>query len=696
MAADGAKWHVGRVSSTVIERYDRYGSRMASPNAAPGLPKEKPLESWKEIAAYLGKGVRTVVRWETTEGLPVHRHSHERRSSVVAYPSELDAWSQSRLETPKNTTSPPPRRRVTWVPVACAAGVAVLAGWWMYPGPQTFANLPLTLIPLTSYPGMQSTPTFSPDGSHFAFVWDGSAGQNVDIYVQTTSSSEPKRLTSHLWLDFSPAWSPDGKWIAFLRRSPRYEVELFRIPSQGGLEQKLADIRERHAMDAPQLTWSPDAKRVVFADADADGSGLFSLSPETGERWRLTAAPVPRGDLDPAFSPDGRHLAFRRGENDAEAEIWLLRLTEGGRHVGRPEKLTNNRIRSTSPVWSGDGRYVIFSSGVFNTGYDNLYRLQASARSSSEAERLTASTGESFFALSASWSAGMLAVTRAARDFRIFTIMKDRKGWTLPQPIPLPASTRSDAEPALAPDGSHVAFVSSRSGHPELWVSQREGSAIRKLTAFETGSVALPSWSPDSRHITFSAIYQNQPAVWTIDLAGGPPRKMADNAWSSSWSKDGASIYYSSATHSPDLFQVPAKGGTAARLFSFESMRDVPKSGGRAWNVGSMPAPSADGAHIFFQGPGGLWKIPVTGDGAEFIAKIRAPRAICRAGVFFIGPPTEMPLMFYNFSDGSTTEVIRNGPRSQGAMSTSEDCSAVYFSQPVRQSMTLLYARGLW
>src|SRR5215813_978916 len=58
--------------------------------------EEKQLESWKEIAAYLQRNVVTVQRWEKNEGLPIHRHSHKSRSSVYAYPSEIDAWRESR------------------------------------------------------------------------------------------------------------------------------------------------------------------------------------------------------------------------------------------------------------------------------------------------------------------------------------------------------------------------------------------------------------------------------------------------------------------------------------------------------------------------------------------------------------------------------------------------------------------------
>src|SRR5690348_9385230 len=68
--------------------------------ATPGLrgPTSlgKKLDSWGEIASYLGREVRTVQRWERTEGLPVHRHEHKKKSTVYAYAGELDAWIKQR------------------------------------------------------------------------------------------------------------------------------------------------------------------------------------------------------------------------------------------------------------------------------------------------------------------------------------------------------------------------------------------------------------------------------------------------------------------------------------------------------------------------------------------------------------------------------------------------------------------------
>src|SRR5215208_5164648 len=68
------------------------------------------LESWKEIAAYLNRGVRTVRRWETDEGLPVHRHVHRMLGSVYAYRSEIDAWRDNRPDRPATPASTEARR----------------------------------------------------------------------------------------------------------------------------------------------------------------------------------------------------------------------------------------------------------------------------------------------------------------------------------------------------------------------------------------------------------------------------------------------------------------------------------------------------------------------------------------------------------------------------------------------------------
>ena len=94
------------------------------------MPGEDQLESWKEIAAYLGREVRTVQLWEKSEGLPIHRHQHARQGSVYAFKAELDAWKEGRAN--KAAPMPAPRRKLSLWIAGFAGLVALIAAGTMY------------------------------------------------------------------------------------------------------------------------------------------------------------------------------------------------------------------------------------------------------------------------------------------------------------------------------------------------------------------------------------------------------------------------------------------------------------------------------------------------------------------------------------------------------------------------------------
>src|SRR4051812_38847221 len=100
-----------------------------SPRRVPDRQVNTRLESWKEIATYLGREVRTVQRWEKTDGLPVHRLYHSKRGSVYALTAEIDRWWESRSDTLVVAETPPaPRRLAGWtVPAIAAVLVAAIA-----------------------------------------------------------------------------------------------------------------------------------------------------------------------------------------------------------------------------------------------------------------------------------------------------------------------------------------------------------------------------------------------------------------------------------------------------------------------------------------------------------------------------------------------------------------------------------------
>src|SRR4030095_2912413 len=188
-----------------------------TPGDEPSEPASRDrLDSWKEIASYLNRSVRTVTRWESEEGLPVHRHVHSKTGTVYAYRLEIDAWwanrgKQIENEPPGAQASSKPWSRRPWMTATATGALLLLAAvaWFRFrsvPHP-----VPPRLIPLTTYPGTEGPPSLSPDGSQVVFERSG------DIFVKQADDESSVQLTRTPMAESSPIWSPDGRQIAFVR-----------------------------------------------------------------------------------------------------------------------------------------------------------------------------------------------------------------------------------------------------------------------------------------------------------------------------------------------------------------------------------------------------------------------------------------------------------------------------------------------
>ena len=157
--------------------------------------------------------------------------------------------------------------RWAWVAVIPVVLGAAFFAWQSRQRPDTAPAL--RAIPLTSLPGVVRYPSFSPDGNHVAFTWNGPKQDNPDVYVQQIGAGSPLRLTNEPGNDFSPSWSPDGRSIAFLRRQsdPR-RIELRLVPPLGGSQRTLAELRPHGAfIRAVTLAWCPDSTCIIVSDA---------------------------------------------------------------------------------------------------------------------------------------------------------------------------------------------------------------------------------------------------------------------------------------------------------------------------------------------------------------------------------------------------------------------------------------------
>jgi hypothetical protein len=295
--------------------------------------------------------------------------------------AELKEESDSGLLGAAVVAKAKPRHRLVWALIVATVLVFGAVGWWLRPkvGPP---DVPLVAVPLTTYAGEQTWPTLSPDGTQVAFAWNGEKQDKFDIYVKQIGVEPPFRLTNDAAMDYSPAWSPDGGFIAFLRKLSPDKTAIVLVPQRGGPERILEEIKG--AVDSlpygPYLSWTPDSKWLV-CPVQKSGERVWSLhlfSTETGEQIELTHPPSEEaGDVAPAVSPDGQTLVFSRVSPDNfNATVWFLHLGEGYKPLGKEEKVPSPGVTNVGAAWLPDGREFVVSSGT-GTNY-GLWRMALS------------------------------------------------------------------------------------------------------------------------------------------------------------------------------------------------------------------------------------------------------------------------------------------------------------------------------
>jgi Tol biopolymer transport system component len=221
------------------------------------------------------------------------------------------------------------------------------------------ASEPSISLAVTSV-GEKYSPSLSPGGKQLAFAWNGGNGPYFSIYVKLIGTEEPLRLTKQESVDYNPVWSPDGRYIAFCRIQ-KGDTGIYIVPALGGAERK---VRETHWEEREfyevfwyfgRLSWSPDGKLLAFSDRAASNgpTSILLLSLDTLAARRLTSPGIP-GDYNPAFSPDGKTLAFNRGSQGVTS---IYTLPAAG---GEERRLITGSQFGWGLAWTPDGRNIVF------------------------------------------------------------------------------------------------------------------------------------------------------------------------------------------------------------------------------------------------------------------------------------------------------------------------------------------------
>jgi len=465
------------------------------------------------------------------------------------------------------------------------------------PSTQPIAGRHVTVF--TSLPGQEIAPTFSPDGSHIAFAWNGGAEarSQFDLYVKSFASERLLRLTHQPAQWITPAWSPDGSSIAFVRIIENQPPGIFLISALGGSERSIVSPNIAVGLGW-QISWSPDGRELAYAAYNAQGRPEVRFVQLDSLKVRpLAPAPQCLEAGEPAFSPDGKLLALVCISSAGVYGIDVVQLPSGpirelASISGNPQGLT----------WAADGSHLIFAKDPGNGG--ELWEL------SSKGELTQLPFGEEGSAPAVSVKGDRIAYVRGRGTLHLW-----RADLTAGDPAGtatrLIYSTRTQALPRYSPDGTQIAFQSNRSGSTEIWLSAADGADPERITSFNGPFTSAPSWCSDGRRIAFDSRASGLSAIYVEDIGERVPRKVItsqDNLSLPVWSQDCRWLF--AIRRGNELYRFPAAGGPAERFSQepvngavvigdrlvFSAMREEgvllrvePVAGGRAEPLENMP-----------------------------------------------------------------------------------------------------------
>lgn len=391
--------------------------------------------------------------------------------------------------------------------------------------------------------------------------------QAGDLHIVPASGGVATRLTSHPGQELYPKFSPDCRWIAF---SAEYDGtrQVFVLPAAGGEPRQLTwyndagPLPTRGGSDYRVLDWTPDAQHVlVLANRTAHGNrnGRAYLVPVAGGMERALPMPESGGGM---LSPDGRHYVYTPIDRDFRSwkryrggrapDVWVYDLARNAAH-----RLTDHRASDAQPMWLHDTVY-------FASDRDGTVNLYALAAGGGEPEQLTR-----FDTMDVLWPS-------AGRDAIVF----ERDGWlwrfdpanrqASRIPIQVPDAFRH-AGPAVKPVARHIeSFALDHNGdraivgaRGEVLSLQTRGGAVANLTATAAAREHGVALSPDGRQVAYLSDESGEYELYVRPLAGGSAKQLTrgGSVWrfAPAWSPDGRWLAY--ADHSRRLSVVEVATG---------------------------------------------------------------------------------------------------------------------------------------
>jgi Tol biopolymer transport system component/imidazolonepropionase-like amidohydrolase len=407
--------------------------------------------------------------------------------------------------------------------VAIAGFAAVTGG---AKAPPLHAQTDARAVRLTLTEGTSMAAALSPDGRTIVIDLLGA------LWTLSSDGGRATRILEDGYDARLPAWSPDGRRIAF----QAYRASTWNIWT---MNRDGSDLRQETSgpFDDREPHWSPDGARLTFSSDRSGNYDIWLLTRTTGELKQITTQPS--NEFMPAWSSDGREIAFV--SDRAERGVYAATVDSLAERVVRAEARA-----AASPSWSPDGKTVAYvayegpqsqliagSTNIADAGED-VFPFRAQWKNA--AELIYTADGKIKSRASAGGATRTIEFSAEVAFTRAPYTIKRR---TFPAQGPQPV--RGIMHPAISPEGIQIVF----SALGDLWIMPAAGSDVtpRRLTndAFVDTD---PAWSPDGTRLAFSTDRDGSMDLWIRDMRSGTDRKLAPRAMSAAWSPDGTRIAY--------------------------------------------------------------------------------------------------------------------------------------------------------
>ncbi len=404
--------------------------------------------------------------------------------------------------------------------VAVLIAGAVIAGIFVLrkaEAPVGITTMP-KLSQLTFAEGIEQYPAWSADGKQLAFSAEVAGIRK--IFLKRLETGEETQLTQGSNDDVQPVWSPDGETILFVRaQQPNQRLEPGDVfgAFEGG---DIWSVNVRNRSEAKLIdkafnpAFSPDGKSIAFDApwvgthriwiADQQGHNAQQLTSDSSEEMR---------HVRPRWSPDGTRIVFQ----NVERTKFNVRVVDVAQR--KLQWVTKDLFNNLNPVWSQSGKFIYFSSDR-GGGY-NVWRVRYSSDNDGVAanspQQITTGAGQDVeLAMSPDGKRLALSILKQNADIWKLPVAPET-GMPTGAPVEVITTTREDSRASWSPDGTKIVFNSDRAGDMNLWLYSFSDGSTKQLTRGPGGDFQ-GTWSLDGKTIVFFSSRSGNADIWALDV----------------------------------------------------------------------------------------------------------------------------------------------------------------------------------